>query len=67
MQCAFEPPASESRVMTSAAGTSRKLYWEWLSLDPKVLIVDEPTRGIDVGAKAEISGFSAHWLIKASP
>ena len=27
---------------------------KWLSLGPKVLIVDEPTRGIDVGAKAEI-------------
>ncbi|MDQ3916976.1 MAG: hypothetical protein M3348_00610, partial [Acidobacteriota bacterium] len=27
---------------------------KWLSLGPKVLIFDEPTRGIDVGAKAEI-------------
>ena len=27
---------------------------KWLSLDPKLLIFDEPTRGIDVGAKAEI-------------
>ena len=27
---------------------------KWLSLAPKVLIVDEPTRGIDVGAKAEV-------------
>jgi ribose transport system ATP-binding protein len=27
---------------------------KWLALRPKVLIVDEPTRGIDVGAKAEI-------------
>jgi ribose transport system ATP-binding protein len=27
---------------------------KWLSREPKVLIFDEPTRGIDVGAKAEI-------------
>jgi ribose transport system ATP-binding protein len=27
---------------------------KWLALAPKVLIFDEPTRGIDVGAKAEI-------------
>ncbi|MDP3523383.1 MAG: sugar ABC transporter ATP-binding protein, partial [Hoeflea sp.] len=27
---------------------------KWLSMHPKVLIVDEPTRGIDVGSKAEI-------------
>jgi len=27
---------------------------KWLALNPKVLILDEPTRGIDVGAKAEI-------------
>jgi len=27
---------------------------KWLATNPKVLIIDEPTRGIDVGAKAEV-------------
>ena len=30
------------------------MYGKWLARGPKVLILDEPTRGVDVGAKAEI-------------
>ena len=32
------------------------MYGKWLARDPRVLILDEPTRGVDVGAKAEIYG-----------
>jgi rhamnose transport system ATP-binding protein len=28
----------------------------WLAIDPKILILDEPTQGVDVGSKAEIHG-----------
>jgi ABC-type sugar transport system ATPase subunit len=43
------------RAMTLSGGNQQKLMLSlWLALQPRILIVDEPTRGIDVGAKVEI-------------
>ena len=48
-------PSVEERVINLSGGNQQKVVLaKWLSLDPKVLIFDEPTRGVDVGAKAEI-------------
>lgn len=48
-------PGVEAQVMNLSGGNQQKVVLgKWLSLNPGVLIVDEPTRGIDVGAKAEI-------------
>ncbi len=51
----IKAPSIEVAVANLSGGNQQKVVLaKWLSLNPKVLIFDEPTRGIDVGAKAEI-------------
>jgi ABC-type sugar transport system ATPase subunit len=48
-------PSMEQKVVNLSGGNQQKVVLaKWLALNPKVLIVDEPTRGIDIGAKAEV-------------
>ena len=48
-------PSIESKAGNLSGGNQQKVVLaKWLSLNPRLLIFDEPTRGIDVGAKAEI-------------
>ena len=54
-QLQVKAPSIEIKAATLSGGNQQKVVLaKWLALGPKVLIVDEPTRGIDVGAKAEI-------------
>ena len=54
-------PGWRQIVGNLSGGNQQKIViGKWLSMRPKVLIVDEPTRGIDVGSKSEI-----HNLIRA--
>ncbi|MEA2174500.1 MAG: ribose transport system ATP-binding protein, partial [Blastocatellia bacterium] len=51
----IKAPSIEERAGNLSGGNQQKVVLaRWLALEPKVLIFDEPTRGIDVGAKAEI-------------
>jgi len=48
-------PSADQPVKNLSGGNQQKVILaRWLATDPQVLILDEPTRGIDVGAKAEI-------------
>ena len=47
--------ALDAEASTLSGGNQQKVVLgKWLATEPKVLIVDEPTRGIDVGTKAEV-------------
>ena len=51
----IKTPTPDTVVETLSGGNQQKcIIGRWLETEPKILILDEPTRGIDVGAKYEI-------------
>ncbi|MBN1287626.1 MAG: sugar ABC transporter ATP-binding protein [Anaerolineae bacterium] len=54
-QLSIRTPSLQQKTRYLSGGNQQKtVLAKWLTSDPKVLIMDEPTRGIDVGAKAEV-------------
>jgi ribose transport system ATP-binding protein len=51
----IKTPGVETPVLNLSGGNQQKVVLgKWLVMQPRVMILDEPTRGVDVGAKAEI-------------
>lgn len=56
----IKTPGQEQAIMNLSGGNQQKvLLARWLCTQPKLIILDEPTRGIDVGAKQEIEELMA--------
>jgi len=61
-ELAIKTPTVETVVATLSGGNQQKVVLgKWLSMQPRVIVFDEPTRGIDVGAKAEIYRLMRGW------
>jgi ABC-type sugar transport system ATPase subunit len=49
------PPDPDKEIQLLSGGNQQKvMVGRWLSIDPKVIIFDEPTHGIDVGTKVQV-------------
>jgi ribose transport system ATP-binding protein len=60
----IKTPSTEQKVRNLSGGTQQKVVLsKWLFTQSRILIFDEPTRGIDVGAKAEI--YQLMWKLVA--
>jgi ABC-type sugar transport system ATPase subunit len=54
-QIGIKTPAQTTKITQLSGGNQQKcIISRWLLTKPKVLLLDDPTRGIDVGAKAEL-------------
>ena len=58
-------PSTEQIVRNLSGGNQQKVVLgRWLLTEPQILLLDEPTRGIDVGSKREMYGFMSDFAKK---
>ncbi|MBR2180403.1 MAG: sugar ABC transporter ATP-binding protein [Oscillospiraceae bacterium] len=51
----IKTPTQDTKIRSLSGGNQQKvIFGRWLLTEPEILLLDEPTRGIDVGAKFEI-------------
>ncbi|HEY1790774.1 MAG TPA: sugar ABC transporter ATP-binding protein [Verrucomicrobiae bacterium] len=63
----IKTPNVEARVLNLSGGNQQKVVLgKWFRMDPRVMIFDEPTRGIDVGARAEIYRFMRDLAVRGA-
>ena len=56
----IRPPLTEKALSKFSGGNQQKaVVAKWVRLGPKLLVLDEPTQGVDIGAKQEIAGIVA--------
>ncbi|MBI4578096.1 MAG: sugar ABC transporter ATP-binding protein [Planctomycetes bacterium] len=61
-ELALKAPSLDAPITALSGGNQQKVVLaKWLMTRPKLLLLDEPTRGIDVGAKAEIYELMNQW------
>lgn len=59
----IKTPHQDQQVINLSGGNQQKvILGKWALLDPEIMLLDEPTRGIDVGAKREIYHFMSDFV-----
>ncbi|PLR76704.1 D-xylose ABC transporter ATP-binding protein [Bacillus sp. V3-13] len=64
-QLRIKTPTLDTSVISLSGGNQQKVVLaRWLATNPKILLLDEPTRGVDVGARAEIQSMIENLVSK---
>ena len=64
----IKTPTQQTQIRSLSGGNQQKvIFGRWMLTEPEIFLLDEPTRGIDVGAKYEIYQLIMIWPARANP